>query len=359
MTVETASELLTRLVRIPSVSGDEAVIAAELCTWADDCGLDVWHDDTAVRITVDTGVAGPTLLFASHLDTVPPGSGWSVDPFAGVIEQGRLVARGAVDAKASIAAMAVALREHGDGRDDLRRGRLVLLATYGEETKLTTMPKALARLGDPPDAAIIGEPTGLRPAIAQRGLLLLKLIWAGEQVHAGWAAEEEPRPANAILAAADDLVRLNASPFDREHPVLGEVVVTPTQIEAGVARNVTPPSCEVVLDIRSTPSYTHAEIAEQIDAILDAEVEVISDRLEPAATPEDSVLLAAIRRAHPETMAFASPTCSDWTFLRDVDAVKLGPGESRQSHTIDETIELSEVDAAAELLFLIAQEYLS
>jgi len=296
-------------------------------------------------------------MFASHLDTVPPGNGWSVDPYAGVVGGTRLTARGAVDAKASVAAMATAaarLMQQGGPV----RGVLVLLATYSEETASTTMPAALERFGRLPEMAIVGEPTSLQPCIAQRGQLLLQPVWEGEQVHAGWAAGKTPRPVNAITVAARDLAALESIQFERVHELLGEVAITPTMLDGGIARNITPPSCSAVLDIRTTPAYSHGEIIETIDRALSARIEVLSERLVPAETPADSRLLPAILELRPASTPYASPTCSDWVFLRGVDAVKMGPGSSTRSHTADEWIELPEVDAAAELYTEIAMEVL-
>lgn len=352
-----AAGLLVELVRTPSPSGDEAAAAALLGGWASARGLDAAVDDAAVRLVVGEGAGGPTLLFASHLDTVPPGDGWSVDPWAGMVENGCLTGRGAVDAKASVAAMAAAAAALAAAGGPAA-GRLVVLATYAEETRDTTMPLALERLGAAPDAAVVGEPTSLEPCIAQRGQLLLRLVWRGEQLHAGWAAERTPPPANAIRLAARDLDALGELRFERRHPALGEVVVTPTLLEAGVARNVTPPRCEAVLDIRTTPEYSHAEVAAAVAGRVAAELEVISDRLVPAATPDGSKLLEALLRIRPGARPFASPTCSDWVFLRHVDALKLGPGDSRRSHTADESIELAEVERAAQLYFELAREVL-
>jgi len=352
-----AAQLLVDLVRTPSPSGREGVAAELLAGWAAARGLVVAVDDAAVRLELAGPAAGPTLLFASHLDTVPAGEGWSVDPFAGVVAEGRLTGRGAVDAKASVAAMAVAAAALGDGGGPAC-GRLIVLATYAEETRDTTMPRALERLGEEPAAAVVGEPTSLAPCIAQRGQLLLKLSWRGEQLHAGWAAERRPPPANAIRLAAHDLAALDDLRFERRHPLLGEVVVTPTLLQAGVARNVTPPRCEAVLDIRTTPCYEHAEVTAAVAARVMAEVEVLSDRLLPAATPEGSALLAALVRVRPEAESVASPTCSDWTFLRHLDALKLGPGDSRRSHTADEWVELAEVEEAARLYLDLAREVL-
>ena len=352
-----AAELLVRLVRTPSPSGDEKRAAEVLAQWAKTHGLEPEIDDAAVRIVVEGHEPGPTLLMASHLDTVPPGDGWSVPPYDGVVSDGRLTGRGAVDAKASVSAMTAAAAELA-ALGGPAAGRLVVLATYSEENRDTTMPKALEDLGEPPDAAVVGEPTSLQPCIAQRGQLLLELHWKGDQVHAGWAAGRQPPPVNAIALAARDLTALGAMVFDRMHPLLGAVAVTPTQLSAGVARNVTPPEAWAMLDIRTTPAYEHAEVVAMIRDRAEARVEIYSDRLVPAETPADSRLLPAVMAACPGAQPFASPTCSDWVFLRHLDTVKLGPGNSRRSHTVDESIELAEVHAAAELYTALAREYL-
>lgn len=353
-----ATELLLALVRTPSPSGQESAAASVLEAWARHRGLAVERDDAAVRIVVPGRAEGPTLLLASHLDTVPPGEGWSVDPYGGEVREGRLVARGACDAKGSVAAMAAAAATIA-ATGGPARGLLVVLATFSEETRETTMPEALRTLAAPPDAAIVGEPTSLEPCVAQRGQLLLRLVRTGDQVHAGWAAGRRPSPANAIRLAAADVLALDSLRFPRVHPLLGEVVVTPTMMQAGIARNVTPPRCEVVLDIRTTPAYTHQEIIAAVGAWVGGDVEVISDRLVPAETPAGSRLLQAVRAASPDAVPFASPTCSDWVFLRHLDAVKLGPGDSRASHTADEWVELADVEAAALLFAAVAREYLS
>lgn len=353
-----ASQLLVDLVKTPSPSGSEEQVARLLEGWAARCGLTVSRDDAAVKIEVRGPVDGPTLLLASHLDTVPPGEGWVVDPWAGIVRDGVLHARGAVDAKGSVAAMAAAARtvaRYGGPA----RGRLVVLATYSEETRDTTMPKALERLRSAPDAAIVGEPTGLAPCIAQRGLMIVGLVWTGPQLHAGWAADLTERPESAVVRAARDLLRLESLSLGAAHPVAGETVATVTELRAGIARNVTPPRCEALVDIRTTPAVSHEEIARRLREGLDARVEVLSDRLRPASTPEGSRLLEVICGLRPESEPIASPTSSDWAFLRDIDAVKLGPGDSRLSHTVDEAVPLADVDAAADLYAAIAQEYLS
>ncbi len=353
-----AARLLTELVRVPSPSGQEGAVARRLEEWATGRGLEVSRDETGVRMTVRGRSPGPSLLMASHLDTVPPGDGWKVDPYTGEIRDGILTARGAVDAKASVAAMAVAAAFlSSDGGPS--SGELTVLATYAEETRHTTMPRALEMLERVPSAAVVGEPTGLQPAIAQRGLLILEARWRGEQIHAGWAASLPGRPANAIFAAARDLAVLETLDFGREHPVLGHVTVTPTVLTAGVARNVTPPQCTCALDVRTTPAWGHDEIVERIRGAMEGELAVLSDRLLPAETPPGSRLLAAVMRVLPGSRPFGSPTASDWVWLRHLDALKLGPGDSTRSHRPNEAIELAEVDRAAAVYEALAREYLS
>ncbi|HEX6105040.1 MAG TPA: M20/M25/M40 family metallo-hydrolase [Gemmatimonadales bacterium] len=349
-------ELLRQLVAIPSVSGEEEAVAAFVEETAREWGVEVVRDDTSVRLEVPGGSPGPTLALVSHLDVVPPGAGWTRDPFTPVVVGDRLYGRGSGDAKASVAAMMYAARDLQE-RGGIGVGRLLVLLGYGEETKHTTMDRAVARAGDI-DAAVIGEPTNLDIAVAQRGLMMVDLLAEGDQRHAGYAvADGQFR--NAVLALARDLLRLDALFTERTHPVLGRTTATPTMLEAGVSRNVTPPVARAVLDIRSTPDWSHEEVARRLEAALDSTVIVTSRRLVPCETPDGSRLLAAARRVRPDARTFGSPTCSDWVFLRHVDAIKCGPGTSRRSHTPDECVELPEVTAARRFYADLAREYLA
>ena len=349
-------ELLSRLVAIPSVSGEEAAAAAFVEETARGWGLDAVRDDTSVRIEVRGTGPGPTLALVSHLDVVPPGAGWTRDPFTPSIEGDRLFGRGSGDAKASVAAMVTAARDLAEA-DEIESGRLLVILGYGEETRNTTMPRAVERAGTI-DAAVIGEPTSLDIATAQRGLMMVDLVARGDQRHAGYAASDGGF-VNAVLVLSRDLLRLEDLFRDRTHPVLGRTVATPTMLEAGVSRNVTPPVATAILDVRSTPDWTHEEIAALLRERLDSEVVVTSRRLVPCETPADSRLLEAAARARPQAARFGSPTCSDWVFLRHVDAIKAGPGTSRRSHTPDEYVDLPEVTAARGFYAGVAREYLA
>ena len=345
--------LLRDLVAVPSVSGTEETIGRFVVETARDWGLGVARADDGVLVTVDSGRPGPRLGFVSHLDTVPAGEGWVRPPFEPVIEGTLLYGRGSGDAKASVAAMLVAARDLAQAQG--WRGKLQLLFGYGEETKHTSMPELAARAGAL-DAAVVGEPTNLQAAVAQRGLLMAELIARGDQRHAGYAGESAFR--NSITALARDLVKLEGLLDERVHPVLGVTTVTATMLEAGVSRNVTPPVAKAILDVRSTPNWTHQEIGAALKERLDCEVVVTSERLVPCETPANSALLAAAKRVRPGLQTFGSPTCSDWVFVRDTDAIKCGPGTSRKSHTPDECVDLAEVTQAREFYLELAKECL-
>lgn len=347
-------ELLRDLVAIPSVSGEEEPVARFVEETARGWGLDVVRDDTGVRVEVRAQKPGPTLALVSHLDVVPAGQGWTRDPWVPLIEDGRLYGRGSGDAKASVAAMLMAAHDLADAGGP-RHGRVVVILGFGEETKHTSMPELLKKAGTV-DAALVGEPTNLDLAVAQRGLMMADLVAHGDQRHAGYAAGEQFT--NAAVALARDLVKLAELCQERTHPILGKVSITPTMVEAGISRNVTPPEARAVLDIRSTPSWTHEEIGRALEAALTSDVVVTSTRLVPCETPANSRLRAVAQRQRPAAKAYGSPTCSDWVFLNDRDAIKVGPGTSRRSHTADECVDIAEVTEARGFYRAVAQEYL-
>ena len=154
-------------------------------------------------------------------------------------------------------------------------------------------------------------------------------------------------------------MRLDSIVAERLHPVLGLATVTPTMLESGISRNVTPPMAKAILDVRSTPAWTHDELEIALRERLASEVVVTSKRLVPCETPPDSRLLAAARGAAPLATLYGSPTCSDWCFLRHLDAIKVGPGTSRRSHTPDEAVDIAEVSAARAFYANVAERYLS
>lgn len=354
-TSPTEIAFLRELVAVPSISGNEAPAAELVELAARRLGLDVVRDETSVRITVGDESTGPTIALASHLDVVPPGDGWTRDPFTPVIEGDLLYGRGSGDAKGSVSAMLFALADlSAEAR--VTRGRALGIFSYGEETRNATMPQAIERAGRL-DAAIVGEPTNLHLAIAQRGLMMVDLVARGDQRHAGYAAAGDFT--NAITVLARELVKLDGIVAERIHPLLGVTTVTPTMLEAGVSRNVTPPIARAILDVRSTPMWTHDELEAALTERLACEVIVTSKRLVPCETPAGSRLLHVAQEITPTAQRYGSPTCSDWCFLRHLDAIKVGPGTSRRSHTPDESVNISEVTAARAFYARVVEAYLA
>jgi len=349
-------ELLRELVAIPSISGEETELASCIEAVARRWGLHVVRDGDGVRIEIRGFGVGPSLALVSHLDVVPPGPGWTRDPFVPAIEDNRLYGRGSSDAKASVAAMLCAAKDLLE-QGGIDAGRLVLLFGFGEETRNTSMPSALDKAGEI-EAAVIGEPTNLNFAVAQRGLLMVDLVAQGTQRHAAYASGNGDFT-NATLVLARDLLKLDGVFDGRIHPLLGRATATPTMLESGVGRNVTPPVARAVLDIRSTPDWTHEELEEQLRRTLSSDVIVTSRRLVPCESPTNSRLLATASRIRPEATHFGSPTCSDWVFFRHLDAFKCGPGTSKRSHTPDESVDLPEVTAARVFYAELARAYLA
>lgn len=344
--------LLRELVSIPSPSGSEEEVARLVEDVARSAGLDVRRSELGVVVEVAGRAGGGTLAFVSHLDTVPPGDGWSRDPFDPAIVDGRLYGRGSGDAKASVAAMLAAAADVA-ARGGPGRGRLLAVLGFCEETRDTTMPRLVPTLGGV-DAAVIGEPTNLDLATAQRGVLWLDLVARGPQIHAGRAGGGQP---NAIAILARDLLALEGLGQGRPHAILGDPTITPTRLEAGVARNVTAPVARASLDVRTTPAWSHAELIRAIRVRICAEIEVVSDLLVPCETPPGSRLVAAARKARPGAREYGSPTCSDWVWFQEVDAVKCGPGTSARSHGPDECVEVEELREARAFFGALAEAW--
>ncbi|MBN2801149.1 MAG: M20/M25/M40 family metallo-hydrolase [Deltaproteobacteria bacterium] len=342
--------LLQELVRVPSLSGQEDAVLVRLAAWLRARGLSPVVRGRNLSVRVGRG-DGPTLLLHSHTDTVPVGSDWTRDPFGGKVEAGRLYGRGANDAKGCVAAMAAAVAALS--REDLP-GTVIFAATCEEERGEHGFGACHPNLG-PLDGAVFGEPTGLHPAVAQRGMLLLTLTAKGVAGHAA-----RPHLAvNAIEAAARDVIALASLDLSPESEHLGRTTLAVTQIAGGKVHNVIPDRCELGVDLRTVAELPPAELIARIRQVVESEVAVRSDRFHPVATPEGSRLARAVRAAHPEGVPFGSPTLSDWAHLPDVPGVKLGPGLSEVSHTADEWIEVAQVERAVEVYAAIARAFVA
>ena len=347
-----AVDFLKDLIRFPSLTGEEAEIADFVEHHVRRAGVDVLRHEDNVAFAIGDGT--DTLLLNSHLDVVPPSDDHPYGPFEPVEANGELYGRGSVDAKASGATMTTALLSLAAEGWTPEAGRVIVgLTTHeesgGKKNGLQDLRPVLPALS----AAVVGEPTTLRPCVAQKGLLILKIHARGKAAHAARAHLGE----NAVHRATTALQQLEEVSLNREDPHLGAPTKAVTTIEAGGAHNVVPEHCVFTVDLRTTPAYTHDEIVAQVRAAVDAEVEIYSDRLVPCATPEDARIVRAAQAARPEAEPFGSPTSSDWVFLHDVPAVKMGPGRSARSHTAEERIDVAEVQEAVAVYRTLIQSY--
>ncbi len=349
-------ETLGQLVSIRSVSRQEHAAADFVATVLRQAGLEVQRAGNNVWCEVGDAPR-PRLLLNSHLDTVPPGNGWSADPWTPRREDGRVIGLGANDAKGCVTAMIAAATRIGAAiqRGTRFGGTLVLALTAEEEISGQGLATILGHLR-PLDAALVGEPTGLTPMIAQRGLLVLRGIARGHTRHPANTPLETAD--NAIQNAADDLRRLRDFDWGGAHPLLGRCHGHVTRIGGGVANNVIPDACEFTLDIRTVPTETHAALFDRLRAALASELVIHSERLEPIETSPDTPIVQAVLRALPGSKPAGSPAMSDMVFLRGVPAVKFGPGQSVRSHTPDEYLTDVELQAGADAYERVALEYM-
>lgn len=323
------------IVGIPSVSGNEAELAGFVEERLRQRGAEPVRVGESVLALQGSG---PVLLLDTHLDTVPPVPGWTRDPWQAESVDGRVVGLGSNDAKASVAAMIAAFLAFQEV--DLPF-TLALALVEGEETRGTGTQAILQELSHLQiEAAVVGEPTGLEVAVAQKGLMVLELSARGDACHAAHAAALGAT--NAARRLARDLVALEEIDFGPNHPYLGPITLEPTQVRAGTARNIVPPEATAVLDVRSTPALSRSEIVRRIQERVQGEVRVLSDRLLPAETPGSAAIVEAARRSRPGIRLYGSSTMSDMAFLGDV-AIKCGPGRSERSHTPDEFVLEEEV----------------
>lgn len=348
-----AIALLSKLVATPSVSRNEAAVASVLVEWLAEHGVVAERlGDGNVVVRVRGAAPGPTLLLNSHLDTVPRKDGWSRDPWTPAIEDGRLYGLGSNDAKASVAAMACATVQLA--RAGLARGELVFAATAMEEVGGGGLEVIRGELGDL-DAALVGEPTSLQPAVAQGGLLIVEGTAHGRTAHA--ARPEEGL--NALVAAAHDVLAIDALVLERHHPFLGRSTANVTVLAGGERHNVIPDRCDYTVDVRYTPSYSPEELLARLDTLTRSELRVRSNRLRPVETALDSPIVTAMLAVRPDLSPFGSPTMSDWVHLQGIDTIKIGPGDSVRSHTPDEWVAVDDVIAAVELYTRTAQKFMS
>ena len=275
----------------------------------------------------------PTLLLNSHLDTVKPNAGYTNDPFDAGIEGDELFGLGSNDAGGALMCLYAVFKQFYR-REDLKYN-LVFAATAEEEISgLHGVESILADLG-PVDLAIVGEPTQMHLAVAEKGLLVIDCTAHGK---AGHAARNEGE--NAIYKALKDISWFQQFTFPKVSGTLGEVKMSVTMIEAGTQHNVVPAECKFTVDIRCTDAYTHEELLDVIRQHTSCEIKPRSLRLKPSSISMDHpIVKAGIELGR---NAYGSPTTSDQA-LMPFTSVKIGPGDSARSHQADEFIYIHEL----------------
>lgn len=332
-----AVALLRGMIARPSISREEGETADFIEDFLTSkglaprrCGNNLWCE--APRPRPDR----PTLLLNAHIDTVRPVGGWRRDPFTPAAEGGRLYGLGSNDCGGGVVSLLQAFRVLRE-RPDVPYN-LVWLASCEEEVSGQGGIARVLPLLPPIDLAIVGEPTGLRPAIAEKGLMVLDVTVRGK---AGHAARDEG--VNAIYEALPVVEWFRTHRFSRVSPLLGAVKMTVTVISAGSQHNVVPDTCRFTVDVRGNECYTNREILDEIEKNVRAEVHARSTRLNSSRMDPAHPLVrrAAALGGEP----FGSPTLSDQA-LMPFPSFKLGPGDSARSHTADEYIETEEIRRA-------------
>jgi len=321
--------LLQDMIGIPSLSRDEDAVATFLENQLKEWNLIPFRKGNNLWLKTRNWQDGkPVVLFNSHIDTVKPANGWSNDPFTSVVQNGKLTGLGSNDAGASVVAQLAAFR-HFNELPELPFN-LIWSATAEEEISGTNgVASILGELG-PIDLGLVGEPTGMNLAIAEKGLLVIDAEAVGKTGH---AARNEG--VNAIYKALDDIQRLLEFQFPKESAVLGPVKTTVTQIESGHQHNVVPDSCKFVIDVRTNESYSNEEVFDILSGLLESKLKARSYRLNSSGIPLDHPLVK--RGVELGLQTYGSPTTSDQAVI-PYTTVKVGPGDSARSHTPDEYI---------------------
>ncbi|HET9432403.1 MAG TPA: M20 family metallo-hydrolase, partial [Chitinophagaceae bacterium] len=320
--------LLKQLIATPSISKQEDNSSALIRIFLEKHGVETQqylYNIWAKNKYFD--VARPTILLNSHHDTVKPNKGYTLDPFSAIEKDGRLFGLGSNDAGGSLVSL-IATFLYFYEKENLKYN-ILLAATAEEEISGHNGIEALLLHLGKIDCAVVGEPTQMQMAVAEKGLMVLDCTANGR---AGHAAREEGD--NAIYKAIKDIEWFNAYKFDKVSDLLGPVKMSVTVIETeNKAHNVVPAQCKYVVDCRVNELYTFEEMLDIIRSNVQSEVKPRSTRLRSSAIALDHPLVKAglkIGRSY-----YGSPTTSDKA-LMTFPALKIGPGDSARSHTADE-----------------------
>ncbi len=347
---EEAIELLKELISIPSLSGEEKGTGDAIQTFLGRKDIEsqrslnnVW----AVNKHYDQGK--PTILLNSHHDTVKPNKSYTRNPNEPAVEDGKLYGLGSNDAGGALVSLLAAFI-HFYPQQNLKYNILFAATAEEEISGRNGISAILPRLGKI-DFALVGEPTLMQMAIAEKGVLVLDCIARGR---AGHAARDEG--INAIYKALPDIEWFRNFRFTKVSELLGSVKMTVTVINAGTLHNVVPDICTFTVDVRVNELYSNEEIFETIKKSVACEVKARSLRLRSSFIPEDHLLVQAGKSLG--LKIYGSPTISDRALI-PVPCLKLGPGDSARSHIADEFIYLREINEGIALYIKMLEKIIA
>jgi len=331
-----AIELLKNLIETPSFSSEENKTAVHIENWFKQHHIsyqrnvnNVW----AVNNYFDKNK--PTLLLNSHHDTVKPNNGYTNNPFKAIIKDGKLYGLGSNDAGGCLVSL-IATFKHFYTKKDLKYN-LVIVASAEEESSGKNGLNSMLSIIPKVDVAIIGEPTLMNLAIAEKGLLVFDVKVKGTPSHAAHINTD-----NAIYNTIDVLKWFQNFKFEKTSSILGDVKLTVTQINAGKQHNAVPAEVNLVIDVRVNDKYTNQEIVDILTKESPCDTLIPrSLRLNSSSIPINHELVQAGIALGRET--YGSPTMSDQAVLC-CPSLKLGPGDSKRSHTADEFIYINEIE---------------
>lgn len=333
-----ATELLCRLIETPSLSREETAAANLLEQWLKEHDMQPERYGNNLIVRHDCDADAPVLLLNAHIDTVRPTSSWTRNPYEATLEGDVLYGLGSNDDGASLVTMIQAFRLLSQAH--LNYNLVLALSAEEEVSGKNGMESIVPVLGHV-DVALVGEPTCMQPALCEKGLMVLDCTAHGRPGH---AARNEGD--NAIYHALDDMQWFRTHQWERVSPFLGPVKMTVTIVNAGTQHNVVPAECQFTVDVRTNELYTNQELFELIQKEVKSDVHARSFRLSSSRLDESHPLAqAAVRLGR---TPYGSPTLSDQA-LMPWPSMKMGPGDSRRSHSTDEYIRISELREAIEL----------
>jgi acetylornithine deacetylase len=328
-------DLLKNMVSIPSFSREEEKVADYICRWLEEEALEYKRVGNNIILHKGCNIEGaPSILLNSHIDTVKPSPKYTFDPFNPPHTSDTIFGLGSNDAGGSVTAMLYTFKHFS--KEDMPFSLGLILSAEEECSGEGGIASLSGYISENYDFAIIGEPTMMKGAIGERGLLVLDGKASGKSGH---AARNEG--INAIDIAIRDINRLQNFKFDKRSPSMGDIKLSVTQINAGTQHNVIPDTCTFVVDIRTTEQYSSAEIWKMLQSITESELTPRKLTNRSSATPQGHILLEALEINSIEK--FVSPTTSDWMKI-NIPAVKMGPGDSARSHQADEYIYIKEIE---------------